>query len=135
MERPTGSSHLAFTMAALVAAGGVSGYLKSRSVPSLVAGLGIAALFGAGGQQINVRVERRECWICWLTGAAKQLAAGQRCNAVLLPWCCRGVLLPTPATPSTAERPARCWAPTESTGFTSPAGCHGTTLCQDAQGW
>lgn len=53
MERPTGSSHMAFTMAALVAAGGASGYAKSGSVPSLVAGLGIAALFGAGGWQIN----------------------------------------------------------------------------------
>lgn len=53
MDRPTGSSHAAFTMAALCAAGGVAGYHKTGSVPSLVAGLGIAALFGAGGSQIN----------------------------------------------------------------------------------
>lgn len=56
MDRPTGSSHAAFTMAALVAAGGISGYATRRSMPSLVAGLGIAALFGAGGFQINVSV-------------------------------------------------------------------------------
>lgn len=54
MERPTGSSHAAFTMAALCAAGGVAGYAKSGSTASLVAGLGVAALYGAGGAQINV---------------------------------------------------------------------------------
>ncbi|EFN56253.1 hypothetical protein CHLNCDRAFT_145084 [Chlorella variabilis] len=34
-------------MAALVAAGGISGYATRRSMPSLVAGLGIAALFAS----------------------------------------------------------------------------------------
>lgn len=54
MDRPTGSSHLAFSMAALVAAGGVAGFVSSKSRASLVAGLGIAAAYGLGGHQINV---------------------------------------------------------------------------------
>ncbi len=54
MDRPTGSSHLAFTMAGLVAAGGVSGFVQRRSTPSLVAGLGIASLFAYGGYTISV---------------------------------------------------------------------------------
>ncbi|PSC67790.1 transmembrane s 14c isoform B [Micractinium conductrix] len=53
MERPTGSNHLAFTMAAITAAGGVQGWRASGSRPSLVAGLGNAALFGLGGAQIS----------------------------------------------------------------------------------
>ncbi|GAB4817267.1 hypothetical protein N2152v2_004313 [Parachlorella kessleri] len=53
MERPTGSSHISFTLAAITGAAGVSGYAKSSSVPSLVAGLGIAATFAAGGALIN----------------------------------------------------------------------------------
>ncbi|KAL4448198.1 hypothetical protein ABPG75_005417 [Micractinium tetrahymenae] len=40
-------------MAALVAAGGASGYAQTGSVPSMVAGLGIGMLFSAGGWQIN----------------------------------------------------------------------------------
>jgi len=54
MDRPTGSSHAAFTMAALCGVAGAAGYAKSKSSASLVAGLGIAALYGAGGYQINV---------------------------------------------------------------------------------
>ena len=55
MERPTGSSHISYTLAAITAAAGVTGYTKSKSVPSLVAGLGIGAAFAAGGALINVR--------------------------------------------------------------------------------
>lgn len=55
MDRPTGSSHSAFTMAALCGVAGAAGYAKTNSTASLVAGLSIAALYGAGGYQINVR--------------------------------------------------------------------------------
>jgi len=54
-DRPTGSSHISMTMAVLAAAGGVAGFLRTRSKPSLIAGLGIGSLFAFGTQQINVR--------------------------------------------------------------------------------
>ena len=38
MDRPTGSSHLNFSLAALFAGGGIGGYAKAKSVPSLVGG-------------------------------------------------------------------------------------------------
>lgn len=37
-KMPTGSAHLNFTLAGLVAAGGVFGYVKARSMPSVSAG-------------------------------------------------------------------------------------------------
>ncbi|KAH8556076.1 transmembrane proteins 14C-domain-containing protein [Umbelopsis sp. PMI_123] len=40
------SHHTALTMAALCAVGGVAGFAKTRSTPSLVAGLGVASLYG-----------------------------------------------------------------------------------------
>ena len=54
MGRPTGSSHVASTMAVVVAAGGVMGYIRRRSLPSLAAGLGIGAVFGLGAHLTNV---------------------------------------------------------------------------------
>ena len=54
MDRPTGSSHLSYTMTGLTAAGGVAGFMRSRSAPSLIAGLGIGGLYLYGGSIINV---------------------------------------------------------------------------------
>lgn len=55
---PTGSSHIAYTMAAIAGAGGAMGYVKGRSQRSLAAGV----LFGAGyvyaGYLINSAPER-----------------------------------------------------------------------------
>ena len=47
------SSHLTFTMATVVGAGGVMGYVKGRSVPSLAAGLIFGGIFAASGYMIN----------------------------------------------------------------------------------
>lgn len=55
MERPTGSSHLTLTMGALNVIGGLSGYLKTGSTASLIAGVGIGSLYFVGGYLINVR--------------------------------------------------------------------------------
>jgi uncharacterized membrane protein (UPF0136 family) len=55
MDRPTGSSHLSYTLGALTAVGGLSGFLKTGSKPSLIAGLGIGSLYLYGGYLINVR--------------------------------------------------------------------------------
>ena len=52
-DRPAGSSHFALTMAVLSGIGGVAGYLKTGSMPSLVAGVGIGGLYAFGGWQIN----------------------------------------------------------------------------------
>ncbi|KAL7748769.1 hypothetical protein RI367_005924 [Sorochytrium milnesiophthora] len=43
------SHHTAYTMSGLCAVGGVMGYMKRGSRPSLVAGLGIGALYGLSG--------------------------------------------------------------------------------------
>jgi len=50
---PTGSSHLSFTMATLVSAGGIAGYVKGKSVPSLAAGLFFGGVFAGAGYLIN----------------------------------------------------------------------------------
>lgn len=52
-DRPTGSSHLALSMAVLSSVGGLSGYLKTKSMPSLVAGFGIGGLYAFGAWQVN----------------------------------------------------------------------------------
>ena len=36
MDKPTGSSHLNFSLAALFAGGGIGGYVKAKSMPSLI---------------------------------------------------------------------------------------------------
>jgi aspartate oxidase len=43
----TQSEHLNMTAAVVLAGGGVAGYLKAKSVPSLAAGVGSAAVLGA----------------------------------------------------------------------------------------
>ncbi|KAK9893584.1 TMEM14-domain-containing protein [Cystobasidium minutum MCA 4210] len=49
--------HPSFTMAALTAVGGTVGYLRARSIPSLVGGLTVSALYGIGGYRISQNQE------------------------------------------------------------------------------
>ncbi|KAL4809826.1 transmembrane proteins 14C-domain-containing protein [Aspergillus unguis] len=43
------AEHPSFTLAALLSAGGVAGYLKTQSRPSLIAGLGLGASYAFSG--------------------------------------------------------------------------------------
>ncbi|CAO3639675.1 unnamed protein product [Mucor fragilis] len=47
------SQHPSYAMAALCTAGGIAGYARSRSVPSLVAGVGVGAMYGVAGYLIK----------------------------------------------------------------------------------
>eukprot|EP00123_Amoebidium_parasiticum_P017297 comp23792_c0_seq1/m.41304 comp23792_c0_seq1/g.41304 ORF comp23792_c0_seq1/g.41304 comp23792_c0_seq1/m.41304 type:complete len:109 (-) comp23792_c0_seq1:24-350(-) len=43
---PPGAAHLNYSMAGLVLVGGIAGFAAKRSMPSLLAGIGSAALYG-----------------------------------------------------------------------------------------
>eukprot|EP00730_Choanoeca_flexa_P001402 TRINITY_DN10618_c0_g1_i2.p6 TRINITY_DN10618_c0_g1~~TRINITY_DN10618_c0_g1_i2.p6 ORF type:complete len:112 (+),score=14.73 TRINITY_DN10618_c0_g1_i2:2668-3003(+) len=46
------SHHVNYTIGGLMAIGGITGYAKKRSVPSLVAGVSIGALYAGSGYMI-----------------------------------------------------------------------------------
>ena len=46
--------YLGFLFGAAVAAGGAMGYIKKRSVPSLVAGLAFGSLAAAGAYHVSI---------------------------------------------------------------------------------
>ena len=52
-DAATMSSRLNFTLAAFVAGGGLAGYVKAKSMPSLIAGLGFSAFYAGSGVLIN----------------------------------------------------------------------------------
>ncbi|KAI9311107.1 transmembrane protein 14 [Dichotomocladium elegans] len=47
------SHHPSLTMAALCSVGGIAGFVRTRSVPSLVAGVAIGSLYGVAGYLIK----------------------------------------------------------------------------------
>ncbi len=53
MDKTPGVSHLATTMAAVCAVGGLAGFAMKKSVPSLVGGLVTGAAFGASAYLIS----------------------------------------------------------------------------------
>ena len=53
MDKPTGSSHLNMTLGGVLCAGGLAGYVKAKSMPSLIAGFGLGALYFGSAVLIN----------------------------------------------------------------------------------
>ena len=53
MDKPTGSSHMNFSLAVVLAGGGLAGYFKAKSMPSLIAGVSLSALYVGSGILIN----------------------------------------------------------------------------------
>jgi len=49
------SSQIAYILAALTAGGGITGYVRTGSVPSIAAGCTVGALYGLGGMRIANR--------------------------------------------------------------------------------
>jgi len=47
------SHHPAYTMSALCSAGGIAGFTRTGSIPSLVAGVGVGALYGWSAYQMQ----------------------------------------------------------------------------------
>ncbi|RLV95506.1 hypothetical protein JA1_000966 [Spathaspora sp. JA1] len=48
-----GMDHPAFTLSGLTAIGGIMGYARKGSVPSLIGGLAISTLYGTAGYLLN----------------------------------------------------------------------------------
>ena len=46
------AAHLAYSVAGLTAIGGLTGYIRQKSVPSLIAGLAFAGLYATSGSLI-----------------------------------------------------------------------------------
>jgi len=49
------NENVAFALGALTSAGGITGYVRTGSVPSIAAGLTVGVLYGLGGYRIQKR--------------------------------------------------------------------------------
>lgn len=72
--KPTGGAHLNLSVGALVAVGGMMGYVKKKSVPSFVAGVGLGGVLIASGLLVNTGNEYRGYTVG--AGAGVAMAAG-----------------------------------------------------------
>ncbi|KKY26077.1 hypothetical protein UCDDS831_g01587 [Diplodia seriata] len=50
-----GLETIAYILGALTAGGGITGYIRTRSVPSIAAGVTVGTLYGIGGYRISQR--------------------------------------------------------------------------------
>jgi len=66
------TSNIAFILAALTAGGGITGYVRTGSLPSIIAGVTVGALYGLGG----LRIQNRQPYGLELTLLASLLLAG-----------------------------------------------------------
>lgn len=81
------SHHINYTTSVLVGLGGVAGYVKAKSVPSLVAGLTFSGLFGLSGYLISHGHPERGHQIATVSGLVLTAATGPRAirNKKLVP--------------------------------------------------
>uniref|UniRef100_A0AAZ3P2F4 Transmembrane protein 14C n=3 Tax=Oncorhynchus tshawytscha TaxID=74940 RepID=A0AAZ3P2F4_ONCTS len=78
-DKPTGArmtDWVGYGYAALIASGGVMGYVKARSVPSLAAGLLFGSLAGVGAYQISQ--DPTNIWVSLVTSGALAGVMGKR---------------------------------------------------------
>jgi uncharacterized membrane protein (UPF0136 family) len=75
---PPGSTHLNYTIGALVAVGGAAGYAKQKSVRSLAAGLILGAAFCGSAFLIGSSNPERGFRVATLTSIALSVAMGAR---------------------------------------------------------
>ncbi len=72
---PAGASHLNLTLALLSSAGGVAGYAKKGSVPSLVGGLACGAAFAGSAYIINTSDDVQKGFLVGAAGGTLMLGA------------------------------------------------------------
>merc|ERR1719203_414819 len=77
-ERPPGSSHFNFTMTSLLISGGAFAYYKSRSVPSLAAGVLLGSAFAVSADMIKKGDNTRGHALGLATGATLTGVMGYR---------------------------------------------------------
>lgn len=65
-------SSTAFILALLTAGGGLTGYIRTGSIPSVAAGMTVGALYGLGG----LRIQKRQTYGIELALAASIVLAG-----------------------------------------------------------
>jgi len=78
MNSPPGAAHLNYTVGALVAVGGAIGYMQRKSVPSLVAGVGIGSLYAYSAYLISNGQSENGHLLATVTSTALTLVMGNR---------------------------------------------------------
>ncbi|KAL0485518.1 1 TM domain-containing transmembrane protein [Acrasis kona] len=70
------ADHLSNTMAALCAAGGIAGYVKAKSVPSLIGGLGLGLIYAYSSYTLTKEYDVRNCYFTGTVASGILLATG-----------------------------------------------------------
>jgi len=78
MSGVPGSAHVNYTLAAVVGIGGVYGYIKTRSVPSLIAGVSIGSLYAFSAYLISQHRASEGHAVAAVTSAILTAAMGGR---------------------------------------------------------
>jgi len=80
IEKPqfTGEAHLPYTLALITALGGVVGYMKSRSVMSLLGGCGVGVAYAIAGLSIDKNEAERGHAVAFCASAALAAMMGRR---------------------------------------------------------